>query len=95
MVDILHNQQLAQVVAIQGVSPAFQDQLPPESVAAIQQYEESPYAEVYRRTAEGAYGHSDQYYGVSPGRVKGGGTQQNPPGLGQVTLRHTAQRAPQ
>ena len=61
MVDILHNQQLAQVVAIQGVSPAFQDQLPPESVAAIQQYEESPYAEVYRRTAEGAYGHSDQY----------------------------------
>ena len=33
--------------------------------------------------------------GVSPGQVKGGVAQQNPPGLGYVTLRHTAQRAPQ
>ena len=52
MQDIVRDPPLALLVAIQGVSPQLQSQLPQEAVAAIRQYEESPYAEVYCQQAE-------------------------------------------
>jgi len=52
MHDIVHNPPLALLVAIQGVSPELQSQLPQEAVAAIRQYEESSYADVCCQQAE-------------------------------------------
>ena len=60
MHDIVQDPQLALLVAIQGVSPELQSQLPQASVAAIRQYEESPYAAVFHLEAEEAAEYGDQ-----------------------------------